>query len=273
MSARPSSTPAAGTPAPAAAGQRPPAPAVPDWRQQAATLSERYLDVMLGDWQTLLLLLAQAPIIGGLCAVVWGGVEQDTQSLYFVLSLTAVWFGCINACREVVKERPILERERLIGLSPAAYVISKVRVLAGIDMVQVAMLLGIVEWQVGLRGSLLWQTLALLLCALAGTGLGLLISALSRRQERAVAAVPLLLLPQILFSEFAIPREQFGRVTEVVEDGMIVRWGYRVFLEAAAVEPDYWKLLGALVVLVLMTAGLLALTTLLLARRRSEDFL
>ena len=245
----------------------------PRWRRQAAILSERYLDVMLGDWQTLLLLVAQAPIIGALCAVVWGGVEQDTASLYFVLALTAVWFGCINACREVGKERAILERERLFGLSPVAYVISKVRVLAGIDLVQVALLLGIVEWQVGLKGGLAWQALSLLLCALAGTGLGLLVSALSRRQERAVAAVPLLLLPQILFSEFAIPREHFGQITDLLEEIMIVRWGYRIFTEAAAAEVGVLWILASMGILAGMAAGLLGLTALLLARGRGEDFL
>ena len=62
----------------------------PPWRRQAATLTERYLDVMLGDLATLLLLVGQAPVIALLCVIVWGGVEQDTKSLYFVLTLTAV---------------------------------------------------------------------------------------------------------------------------------------------------------------------------------------
>lgn len=246
---------------------------LPGWRAQAATLTERYLDVMLGDLATLLLLVGQAPVIAVLCVVVWSGVEQDTKSLYFVLALTAVWCGCINACREIVKERPIFARERLFGLSASAYVVSKARVLFGIDVVQVALLLGIVEWKIGLRGSLVWQSLSLLLCAGAGTGLGLLISALTRRQERAVAAVPLLILPQILFSEFVIPRETFGRVTEIVEHGMIVKWGYRMFEEAAAAETSYGQIVLSIGVLLFMIALLHGLAMAVLAAGRVDKFL
>jgi hypothetical protein len=246
---------------------------LPSWRRQAATLSDRYLDAMLGDLATLLLLVGQAPVIAALCVVVWSGVETDTKSLYFVLSLTAVWCGCINACREIVKERPIFARERLFGLSSSAYVISKARVLFGIDVIQVAFLLGIVEWKIGLKGSLVWQSSSLLLCAFAGTGLGLLISSLTRRQERAVAAVPLLILPQILFSEFAIPREAFGTVTELVEKGMIVRWGYRIFTEAAAVEPGYGDIILSIGVLLVMTAALHLAAIGALASGRPDKYL
>jgi hypothetical protein len=246
---------------------------LPPWRRQSAILADRYLDLWLGDLPTLLLLVAQAPVIAWLCALVWGGIERDTASLHFVLCLTSVWFGCINACREIVKERSILERERLFGLSVAAYVLSKARVLLVLDLVQVALLLGIVEARIGLRGSLAWQALALAGCAGAGTGLGLLISALSRRQERAVSAVPLLILPQILFSEFALPREHFTTAVEVVEHAMIVKWGYRVFVEAARSEVGHAWLALSLVVLVAMALALHAATVLALRLSSSEEFL
>ena len=53
-------------------------------------LAARYRDCLLGDAGGLLLLLAQAPLIGWLCAVVWGSIERDTPPLYFVLCLSAV---------------------------------------------------------------------------------------------------------------------------------------------------------------------------------------
>lgn len=246
---------------------------LPSWRRQSAILADRYLDLWLGDLPTLGLLVAQAPVIAWLCVLVWGGIERDTASLHFVLCLTSVWFGCINACREIVKERSILERERLFGLSVTAYVLSKARVLLVLDLVQVALLLGVVEARIGLRGNLAWQALALLGCAAAGTGLGLLISALSRRQERAVSAVPLLILPQILFSEFALPRQHFTAVVEWIERAMIVKWGYRVFEEAARSEVGYGWLALSLLILLAMTAALHAAAVLALRTSSSEEFL
>jgi len=237
-------------------------------RQQAGVLTSRYAATLRGDWATVALLIGQAPFIGWLCAVVWGSIEKDTPSLYFVMCLSAVWFGCISACREVVKERAILERERFFGLSLPAYTASKLAVLAGIGLAQVVLMQGAVEWSLALKGPYLLQTLALWGASMCGVGLGLVVSGLSKAQERAVGAVPLLLLPQILFSEFAIPADQFGDAVAVVEKLMPVRWAYQVFKEGAALEPDWLAAAFDLSVLGVYALGLAALATLTLIPRR-----
>ena len=237
-------------------------------RRQSHILAARYRDCWLGDMGGLVLVLAQAPLIGWLCAVVWGSIERDTPALYFVLCLAAVWFGCINACREIVKERAILERERLFGLRPGAYVASKVWVLAALGAAQVVLLQGTVEWHLQLRGPMPLELLALFGASLAGTGLGLLVSALATTQERAVFAVPLLLLPQILFSELAIPNNLYSDVVAAVEKAMPVHWAFRVFEESAALEPRWHMVALFLVVLLAMSTALVAAATVSLLPRR-----
>lgn len=227
-------------------------------RSPARVLSARYRDTLLSDAGGLTLLLAQAPLIGWLCAVVWGSIERDTPALYFVLCLAAIWFGCINACREIVKERRILERERLFGVRPRDYVLSKVRVLAVLGAAQVVLLQGTVEWHLQMRGPMVLEMLALFGASLAGTGLGLLVSALASTQERAVFAVPLLLLPQILFSELAIPGTLYSDTVSAVEKLMPVHWAYRVFEESSALEPRWHMTALFLLVLLAMGAGLVA---------------
>ena len=212
--------------------------------------------------------MGQAPAIGVLCAVVWGTVEEGTPSLWFVLALSSVWFGCINACREVVKERAIVERERMFGLSLPAYVASKLGVLAVVGLVQVVLLQGAVEWSISLRGPYLLETLALWLGCLAGTALGLLVSAVATRQERAVGVVPLLLLPQILFSEFAVPDDQFTGALEVVRSVMPVHWTYTIFSASAATDPRWAEVGEGLLVLPITTAALAVLTIGALLRRQ-----
>ncbi|MFZ9886350.1 MAG: ABC transporter permease [Myxococcota bacterium] len=237
-------------------------------RRQSAVLSARYRDCLLGDWSTTLFLVLQAPFIGWLCTLVWGSVETDTPTLYFVLSLSAVWFGCINACREIVKERAIVERERFFGLSMGAYVLSKARVLAGLSLAQVVLLQFSVEWKIGIRGPMVFQLLALFLGAVAGTGLGLIVSAMSSRQERAVGAVPLLLLPQILFSKFAIPEERFGDLVRFIEKAMPVRWSFEVFEECAATAPNWFSVVGALLFLAILALVFLMLAVVAMMPRR-----
>jgi ABC-type multidrug transport system permease subunit len=241
--------------------------APPTQRAQLRILTARYGDVLLGDIPTLLLLVGQAPAIGALCAVVWGTVEEGTPSLWFVMALSSVWFGCINACREVVKERAILERERMFGVSLPAYVGAKLGVLSVLGLVQVVLLQGAVEWSIALRGPYLLQTFALWLGCLAGTALGLLVSAIATRQERAVGVVPLLLLPQILFSEFAVPDRHFTGALELVRSLMPVHWTYTIFRSCAEVEPRWGSVMEGILVLPITTAGLALLTTLALLRR------
>ncbi len=235
---------------------------------QRRALTARYLACVLGDPGTLLILVAQAPIIGWLCTIVWGSVEQDTPSLYFVMCLASVWFGCIGACREIVKERAIIERERFFGVSPTAVVLSKAAVLYGVGALQAVLLQAAVEWRLALQGPFLVQTAALIFAAWCGTSLGLLVSAFARSQERAVGAVPLLLLPQILFSELAIPKDMFDDTVAVVEKAMPVRWAFRVFQESAALEPRWHYVAGALTMQVAFAALLTAGAALVLRSRR-----
>jgi ABC transport system ATP-binding/permease protein len=235
---------------------------------QARVLTRRYLSCQLGDPLTLALLVLQAPFIGWLCTLAWASVESDTPSLWFVLCLSSVWFGCINACRELVRERAIWERERMFGLSALSTVASKLLVLGGLGLLQVVLLQGAVEWQLSLRGTYLLQTLALWLGSLAGAALGLAVSAFARRQEQAVAAVPLLLLPQILFSEVVIPPDHFTELVKVVEKLMPVRHAWTVFAQSADPEGDWLRILGALAALPLTIALLSALSVTGLLRRQ-----
>jgi ABC transport system ATP-binding/permease protein len=237
-------------------------------RRQRGVLAERYLACVLGDLGTLFILVAQAPLIGWLCTVVWGSVEKDTPSLWFVLCLASVWFGCIGACREIVKERAIIERERFFGVTPAAVVLSKTTVLYGVGALQAVLLQLAVEWRLALQGPFLVQTLALVFAAWCGTSLGLLVSAIAKSQERAVGAVPLLLLPQILFSELAIPKDMFDDTVAVVEKVMPVRWAFRVFQEGAALEPRWHYVAGALGAELLGAAILTACAVVALRARR-----
>jgi len=237
-------------------------------RKPSHTLAARYRDCLLSDVGGLALLLAQAPLIGWLCTVVWGSIERDTPALYFVLCLAAMWFGCINACREIVKERAILERERLFGVRPRDYVLSKVWVLAALGAAQVVLLQSTVEWRLALRGPMLVEMLALFGASLAGTGLGLVVSALATTQERAVFAVPLLLLPQILFSELAIPGNLYSNTVATVEKLMPVHWAYRVFEESAALEPRWGAVILSLLVLLAMASALVGAAIVALVPKR-----
>ncbi len=170
------------------------------------TLSKRYLEVLFKDKLNLFILFAQAPIIALLTFFVMG-TTLPRDFVYFVLSLVAIWFGTSVAAREIIRERPIYRRERMVNLGILPYVGSKLFVLSIIVGLQCLMLFvplklfDLVDLM-PMPGEMygLPQLWAMLLTAGVGIALGLLISALVKTSEMATSLVPLILIPQILFS-------------------------------------------------------------------------
>lgn len=235
--------------------------------QQLSILSERYLEITLGDRGNTLLLLIQAPIIALFIILVWKDYESPTNSLYFVMALAAVWFGTINSCREIVKERAIFAREARVGLNPSAYLLSKFLILTALGLVQCLMVVFPVNLYVALPGSPLVHFFFLVLASLGGTALGLFLSCLMTTSERAVAAVPIFLLPQILLSDQIVSHEHSSRLIKWLEHLTLTTWTYDGMKEITKSEPSLFNLTEYALALGVMTAVLLGLSNLLITWR------
>lgn len=182
------------------------------WRQWTI-LTQRYAELLRRDRVNLGLLLAQAPIVALLLIVVASGDSftpaafGGTQQVLLMLTLAAIWFGTINAAREIVKERPIYLRERMVNLRIWPYVLSKFSVLAALSLAQAFVLLWIVTLKTPhlpaqgiLTAASLEMYVTLALTALAGVAGGLLISSLVSSSDRAMSIVPVILIAQVIFS-------------------------------------------------------------------------
>lgn len=74
-------------------------------------------------------------------ALAGSALTQDSAvNALLILCVGAVLTGAANAVRELVKERTIYQRERAVGLSRSAYLMSKVLVLGAITIVQAVVL-------------------------------------------------------------------------------------------------------------------------------------
>lgn len=134
---------------------------------QLWVLVQRTYAVKFADYWSLGILLFQAPVIAILVAAVFGGktnvkleasswaeVSTSLATIAFLMALAAIWFGCSNAAREIVSERAIYRRERMVGLSLYAYLASKVFVLSSICVVQCSLFLMIVGSGCGFQGDM-----------------------------------------------------------------------------------------------------------------------
>ena len=258
-----------------------PPPAVrPDQKLQRAqslsqfrTLVARYIATILKDRRNLIIMLAQAPIIGLLLALVYGGkvfsmtIETNLSgqvtgvewkppqafSLTAMLVIVALWFGVSNAAREIVKEASMYRRERMVNLRIPPYLGSKLVVLIGICLVQNLLMLGILgilspyrlkrlETVAGRGGQLVemqgsWFKAFIVMCvvSLAGIAMGLLLSAIVANADRAASIVPIILIPQILFSGAIVKYPELPVLGKGLAWFLVGNWGVQAVGGASGV--------------------------------------
>jgi ABC-type multidrug transport system ATPase subunit len=205
--------------------------------RQWLTLSRRYLTIKLKDHVGTAILLVQAPIVAILLDLVFisetGGVMSRLQFMPFALFLlvvAAVWFGCSNAAREIVSEQAIYRRERMVNLSILAYAGSKFAVLGFLCFLQCLMLLLITYFVLDFWGNPFVHLGVLWLCSLAGLGMGLMLSALVRTTEAAIALVPILLIPQVILGGAIMPIDKMNAPTQAASHTTVTRWGFEAML-------------------------------------------
>lgn len=219
--------------------------------RQTLTLLRRYLDVLRRDVGTLVVMAAQAPIMGLLLWLLFPAHifslnptqsnPTEAMSIVFILCVTAIFFGATNASREIVKERSIFLRERFVGVGVWPYLLSKLLVLGAVGVVQVGLLLASV-WMTGLlpitSASMAGMGVGILsLTVLAGTAMGLLLSALARSPSQASALVPLLLLPQIMFGGSLVPLDMMFGLGHALAQLTIARWAFSLLGAAVGMGP------------------------------------
>jgi ABC-type multidrug transport system ATPase subunit len=189
------------------------------WASQFNVLVRRYMRVIAADRRNASLLVLQPLILGvlmlaalpahQLAAPGAGDVRAVSRAglVLLVVLLGATWIGASNAVREIVRELPIIQRERAAGVGIVPYLASKVVVLGTLTAVQCAVMAFLALAREGShdQGSLLPSAVpelivAAILAGLCGMALGLLISALSSTADQAMTVLPVVLLLEMLLA-------------------------------------------------------------------------
>jgi len=189
------------------------------WSSKFSVLVRRYVRVIGADRRNVSLLVLQPLILGllmlaalpahELAAPGAGQVRAVSRAglVLLVVLLGATWIGASNAVREIVRELPIIQRERGVGVGVVPYMASKVIVLGALTVAQCAVmaLLALARQGSHDQGSLLPSPLpellvAAVLAGICGMALGLLISALASTADQAMTVLPVVLLLEMLLA-------------------------------------------------------------------------
>jgi ABC-type multidrug transport system ATPase subunit/ABC-type multidrug transport system permease subunit len=203
------------------------APRANPWRQ-FSILTQRYFELVVRDKVLLTLLLAVMPLLGLLLTLITRpstlvgestqriqailvasgsySVAGEAQIVIMMFALAAGLVGLFAAAFELVRERAIYRRERMVNLRLRTYLGSKIVVLVGFAALQVLALLVVVALrvQVPFDGIVLPGPLelylTLLLTTIVGIMLGLFISALAANSNSVIYLVLLAVFVQIIFA-------------------------------------------------------------------------
>ncbi|MEY4520228.1 MAG: hypothetical protein RLZZ499_2828 [Cyanobacteriota bacterium] len=185
---------------------------------QLFLLCQRYWKLVSRDSTSLILTLLAGPITIALTGLPLRdeqplSIVDDpsiTQAslalrLLFIFSSIAIWIGLANSIREIVQETAIYFRERLLNLGLRSYLTSKLIIRGGLAVVQTLLISVVVllVFQSPQSQLLPWSlgfAITTFLTLLASTSLSLMLSALVKTENEGNGILPLVMIPQIIFS-------------------------------------------------------------------------
>jgi hypothetical protein len=134
----------------------------------------------------------------------------------FLTLVVAMFLGLTNSADEVIRDRPMLNRERNHNLRVGYYIIGKIVSLSTFSFAQCVIYLLIGNAVLELREMFLVHLFWMFMTSLTGACLGLLVSTLVHDIRTALNIIPLLLIPQIILGGALIKYEEMNRNLDFV---------------------------------------------------------
>lgn len=182
--------------------------------RQLSILSARNIKILTRDWFSLFLLLVTAPIMASLDFMVADGIGRDPFGFMngnfndvivtmIVFSNTTMLVGGLSYMRELVKEREIYKRERMVNLKLSSYIMSKIWVALLLAIYQTACYVAIRYAAFDMPGGmeeLIFVFISGYLLIFSGMMLGLFASALAPNGNSAPLLLVMFIIPQMVLS-------------------------------------------------------------------------
>ncbi|PYL68908.1 MAG: hypothetical protein DMF28_05195 [Verrucomicrobia bacterium] len=211
--------PAAPLPVAPVQGKRLPLRWHDEWTQFRTLLRRSFLS-KLRNRANLVITIGVSPVLALLIATLLRYSENGTYdfasayhipTFLFLGLIVAMFLGLTNSADDIIRDRPVLQRERNIKVRLSYYVISKTVTLGVFALIQCILYVLIGNSVLQIRG-MFWIDLGIMfMTAMSGVALGLLISSLVADPKTAANIVPLILIPQIIMGGALIKYEDMNR--------------------------------------------------------------
>lgn len=235
---------------------------IPGRSQQFIIYFLRDMLSKLKDKQYLMINMMQAPILalilGFFTKYISGNGIDDNAYVFaknvnipaylFMAVVVALFLGLIVSAEEIFKDRRLLQRESFLNLSRFSYLNSKIVVLFGISAIQTLSFVLIGNYILEIKDLTLSYWLILFSTACFANMVGLNISSGLNSVVAIYVLIPLILVPQLLFSGVIVNFDKLHKTIASeqyvprIGDLMTSRWSYEALAVNQFKNNSYEKL-------------------------------
>ena len=233
---------------------------IPGHLKQIGIFFKRDLFAKLANRQYVLLTLLEAPLLALILAIISrnspvtaniaGYVFGENPNIpgFLIMSvIVALFLGMVISAEEIFKDKKLLEREKFLNFSRSSYLNAKILILFIISALQMLMYVVISNYILGIRGLTAEYFFILFTSACWANLIGLNISSGFKSVVAIYILVPLILVPQLLFSGVIIDFHKMNKAVQaekyvpVIGDLITSRWSYENLAVTQFKKNDFEK--------------------------------
>jgi hypothetical protein len=233
---------------------------IPSKWKQFNVFFKRDILSKLANRQYMLINMLEAPVLAAILAFfVKYFNDKGSKSEYifyenmnipqylFIAVVVALFLGLTVAAEEIIKDKKILKRESFLNLSRRSYILSKLGIMFIISGIQSLTFVLIGNFILEIQGMWLEYWFILFSTSCVANVMGLNISSAFNSAKVIYITVPLLIIPQLLFSGVIVKFEKLhpliSKVNEVpfIGNAMVSRWAYEALIVVQAKDNDFQK--------------------------------
>lgn len=173
--------------------------------------------------------------------------SENIPQFLFISVIVALFLGLTVSAEEIIRDQKMLKREKFLNLSRNSYLLAKIGIMFSISAIQTLAFVLIGNSILEIKGMLLPFWLVLFSTSCFANLLGLNISASFNSAKVIYIIIPILIIPQLLFSGVIVKFDKlhplFSSQNSVPWIGNIMasRWAYEALAVQQYVNNDYNK--------------------------------
>lgn len=174
--------------------------------------------------------------------------SENVPQFLFISVVVALFIGLTVAAEEIIKDQKILKRESFLNLSKMSYLMSKISIMFIISAIQMVLYVATGNFILGIKGMFFTHWFMLFSVSCFANILGLNISASFNSAKVIYILIPILIIPQLLFSGVIVKFDKlhpwFASQSSVpwIGNVMASRWAYEGMAVAQFKDNEFEKL-------------------------------